>query len=807
MILQVFLNISTNGTDGNNRVARVFQKIQNQEVGNNNNVALSRFHGNGNHLDDEVTRQRADLAHYKSECEIVLPDARSAISRARTNRCKQEISDVACRMQNNTLLPPNIPRFCPIAISELKPEQAPKLTNMDGIEPVRICYMLVVHGRAYRQFARLFKAIYHERHFYYIHVDKRSDYLHRQISEATSIYGNVRLTKWRMSTIWGGASLLQMLLRAIKESLYIWKEWDFFINLSALDFPIESDEALSKFLSVNRAKSFLKSHGRPDEKKFIKKQGLNRVFVECDEHMWRLGARSIPEGIKMTGGSDWLALNRELCTYAITAKDQLVYDLKDWYQYTLLPVESFFHTLAHNREKCDAFVDNNLRVTNWNRARGCKCQYKHIVDWCGCSPNDFFPTDLGRLKTTRPVFFARKFEESVNQEVINILDFRIYGQYPSGTPALNSYWENTYDHLDGLASVSDVLMTMYASYARLGLDHLHKSYVNAGQESNDEVAEQCRLHVRQVSTVEMYKRSEEFVGYVVTVQAGWEDEVSGVEQHQAVRLQTLVSPRPLLKVIDAESELVRRLASANVGTNWDVKELVLRDWGGIIGPESSIHLIARWRKGEEDFVVTTAVIDPFNVVADYTDFRAPSKTAGVTETSLSLRKPLRPGKWRVVFYAQRNFDKPAAQLDFHVSPLQYRKGVTGDGELVNLNSGVLDDDQLNSAGHNLVTMRSTLDLKRDSRIAEETLVNASHVAGPLLHGWIDHVTSGKWVSRDFCVSRHAQRGGDNWQQLMPRGCRRLMSEMPRSCESTQWSSLSPDPKSQLGAVRGNGRIR
>lgn len=24
-------------------------------------------------------------------------------------------------------------------------------------------------------------------------------------------------------------------------------------------------------------------------------------------------------------------------------------------------------------------VDNNLRVTNWNRKLGCKCQYKHIV--------------------------------------------------------------------------------------------------------------------------------------------------------------------------------------------------------------------------------------------------------------------------------------------------------------------------------------------------------------------------------------------------------------------------------------------
>lgn len=38
--------------------------------------------------------------------------------------------------------------------------------------PVRIAYMLVVHGRAVRQLKRLLKAVYHERHFFYIHVDK-----------------------------------------------------------------------------------------------------------------------------------------------------------------------------------------------------------------------------------------------------------------------------------------------------------------------------------------------------------------------------------------------------------------------------------------------------------------------------------------------------------------------------------------------------------------------------------------------------------------------------------------------------------
>lgn len=38
--------------------------------------------------------------------------------------------------------------------------------------PVRIAFVLVVHGRASRQLQRMFKAIYHRDHFYYIHVDQ-----------------------------------------------------------------------------------------------------------------------------------------------------------------------------------------------------------------------------------------------------------------------------------------------------------------------------------------------------------------------------------------------------------------------------------------------------------------------------------------------------------------------------------------------------------------------------------------------------------------------------------------------------------
>lgn len=68
---------------------------------------------------------------------------------------------------------------------------------------------------------------------------QRSNYLHREVLSLAGRYPNIRVTPWRMSTIWGGASLLTMYLRSMEDLLRMadWS-WDFFINLSAADYPI-----------------------------------------------------------------------------------------------------------------------------------------------------------------------------------------------------------------------------------------------------------------------------------------------------------------------------------------------------------------------------------------------------------------------------------------------------------------------------------------------------------------------------------------------------------------------------------------
>lgn len=47
------------------------------------------------------------------KCDIVGKDALSALHRAESQRCRQEIANIVCRHQASQLMPGTLPQFCP----------------------------------------------------------------------------------------------------------------------------------------------------------------------------------------------------------------------------------------------------------------------------------------------------------------------------------------------------------------------------------------------------------------------------------------------------------------------------------------------------------------------------------------------------------------------------------------------------------------------------------------------------------------------------------------------------------------------
>lgn len=64
--------------------------------------------------------------------------------------------------------------------------------------------------------------------------------MYREVLKLSYSYDNVRVVTNRIATIWGGASLLQMLLQTMSEALDMpdW-HWDFYLNLSESDYPVK----------------------------------------------------------------------------------------------------------------------------------------------------------------------------------------------------------------------------------------------------------------------------------------------------------------------------------------------------------------------------------------------------------------------------------------------------------------------------------------------------------------------------------------------------------------------------------------
>ncbi|XP_035218232.1 xylosyltransferase oxt-like isoform X2 [Stegodyphus dumicola] len=701
-------------------------------------------------------------------CNITTKEAVSAIHRATTQACKHEIANITCLMQQGMLYPKRLPRYCPLKeMVKLEPKPA---VSVLGPDSVRIVFLLTVNGRAVRQVYRLIKSLFSEKHYFYIHVDSRQDYLYRKLKFLENDFPNIRLSQVRLSTIWGGASLLQMLLVCISELLLIknWT-WDYIINLSESDFPIKPLSSLEKFLVANNGKNFVKSHGQ-DTQRFIAKQGLDKTFYECDTHMWRLGDRTLPWGIRVDGGSDWIALHRSFCLYVTQQNDTLLQGLMTVFRYTLLPAESFFHTVLQNSEFCGTVIDNNLHVTNWKRKQGCKCQYKHIVDWCGCSPNVFKPEDWPRLQATedRPYYFARKFEPIINQQIIEQVETWIYGP-KKGIANLDSYWQNEYHVEDKSPSADDSRISMYESFARLGLKQLQAAQKN------------CKMRFLHVVEATLYNVNDVFKGLLILYKA----HVPQVEK--PVILETQVRPIQHYVVYKSIGS-TGRLKFLQVGSDYDLKEQVFRNFGRILGPFSEPGLIHKWGPGPQ-FSATFVWVDPTNTVAGSYEVKIDSGNQ-VLYHKPSFRQPLRPGTWTLKLLYEWEL---VAETIFLVIPLSFYSNHQVSSEQVKfLHNGPGQP----YVDHDFTNVEALLQFTNKSSQLRQALANSRRY-GKDLREWTDSLVAAFWSVQDTCFINQPQH---------PTGGTLCLDIDLDPCHLTNWSSHSADPKSAIRDFNPNSKI-
>src|SRR3972149_3329195 len=225
-----------------------------------------------------------------------------------------------------------------------------------------IAYLILVH-RYPRQFKRLFRAISHPANYFLVHVDKRSGVgLQTEIQDFLSSFANASLLK-SQNTLWGGYSLLDAELRGIEELLKIGSEWEFFINLSAQDFPLKSQTHIQDFLSRNRGNDFIRvanqSKFRPDT--------LSRIqnyVIEFGNRVLRTPIkRQYLRGVTPYIGNQWMILSRKFCEFLCDSPE--VERSKRFYRHTFISDEGFFQTVIMNTSYEGIIVNDDKRTIVW----------------------------------------------------------------------------------------------------------------------------------------------------------------------------------------------------------------------------------------------------------------------------------------------------------------------------------------------------------------------------------------------------------------------------------------------------------
>lgn len=635
-------------------------------------------------------------------------------------------------------------------------------------EPARIAYLLTVNGRASRQVKRLIRILYHPSHFFYIHVDARQDYLYREMLELEKSCktNNIKVARGeglRQASIWGGASLLTTLLKSAQQMLAHHRNWDFLINLSESDFPIKNNVQLTEFLSWNKGMNFVKSHGR-EVQRFITKQGLDKTFVECETRMWRVGDRKLPNGIQIDGGSDWIALSRDFVEYVASPNpDTLVTNLLKVFKYTLLPAESFFHTVLRNSRFCNTYIDNNLHVTNWKRKLGCKCQYKAVVDWCGCSPNDFKLEDFIRIRNTidRNLFFARKFEPIIDQRIIDRVEEWLYPERvnrTTTTDGYDAYWQSLYHRADLSPLADDASLTISNSLARLAVRKIKADCKN----------------VRLLETT-AYFRQNQFMGILIFAECTLQ--LTGVQRVE--RIEALVYLR---NNFSTSSQWLGKIQSLSVNTEYDQKEQTFRNLMRSIGPYAYPVLLYEFDAGiAVPQNLSVLWIDPHGRLADVSYIQV-EETTVAGHVKPQLGEHLVVGTWHLLLVSDSLL---VAKMKFMITPSGYWKNKKIDIEKAKEVNNASGDsyhitEEMNRKWSHLIK----------SMAGHEQHTYTTHnptKIGSDLDQWVDKLVNEHYEIEKVC---------DANDQI---GTKLTLQK----CMDTHWSSMSPDSKADISNLCQN----
>ncbi len=264
------------------------------------------------------------------------------------------------------------------------------------------------------QLAWLMTAIRHEDDLFVLHVDARTPPgVYDALREAAGQGPNIHFIE-RQPITWMGISLVEAELRAIRAALAADPPFDYLISLSMQDYPLKSRAEIVAALEAAPGLDHVTRERLGDLPFHIRRRPWLLAFERQGRLVKTPIPRPIPRGLELRWkGSWWRVLSRQTCEWLVEA--ELTRRYLDFLRHVQAPDELFFQNLLMQGPHRDRLAERN----------------RHFVAWSGTSgsPKTLTMAEAEELLAT-PLWFARKFDETEDRRVLELLAQRIGADLP-----------------------------------------------------------------------------------------------------------------------------------------------------------------------------------------------------------------------------------------------------------------------------------------------------------------------------------------------------------------------------------------
>jgi hypothetical protein len=278
---------------------------------------------------------------------------------------------------------------------------------------MRIAYVILAHQLP-EQLVRLVGALDAPGARFLLHINRRSPDAVIDAARA-GLAGRENVTFLRRHRLyWGGFGHVAATLEGIEELHRSGADYDYVVLLTGQDYPIKPVAEIERTLAASDGRSFMAVDRLPggwvDGMKRIRYWHERRIGVPRGWHMWVPIRRRFPLGLEPWGGSSYWWLSRAAIDHvrAFLAEHP---GYTRFFRHVDVPDEIFFHTILMNSPLRESVVSDELRLVDWSRET---------------LPHVFGADDLEALRSS-PKLVARKFDETVDGEILDLIDRELLG--------------------------------------------------------------------------------------------------------------------------------------------------------------------------------------------------------------------------------------------------------------------------------------------------------------------------------------------------------------------------------------------